>query len=158
MRRTAFRRMSSGCRARSLSIGVCFAPPGYIVCVKKVLSVSFFPVKRTFSAFTTTTKSPVSIDGVYMGLCLPLRTDAMRVARRPTVFSFASTSHHFRPFRASAFVALWVVPLAMEYPAEIPKKLETRLLEEGRALVKRRRPPRRRGNLAGSRVRHKGGC
>src|SRR6266542_4664055 len=65
----------------------------------------------------------------------------MRVARRPTVFSFASTSHHFRPWRASAFVALRVVPLAMEYPAEapkLPKKLETRLLEEGRALVKRR--------------------
>src|SRR6266511_4041024 len=79
----------------------------------------------------------------------------MRVARRPTVFSFASTSHHLRLSRASAFVALRVVPLAMEYPTEIPE-LETRLLEEGRALVKLRQPPREaRGNLAGSGPRHK---
>src|SRR5689334_19957831 len=65
----------------------------------------------------------------------------MRVATRPTVCSFASTSHHFRAFWASAFVALWVVPLAMDEPAGIPK-LETRLLEEGRALVKRGPRPR----------------
>src|SRR6266496_2200272 len=100
-----------------------------------------------------------------MGLCLPLRTEATRVASRPTVFSFASTSHHFRPLRASAFVALWVVPLAMESPAEVllgagtarrpPAKLETRLLEEGRVLVKHGGTPESRGNVAGSCRAHK---
>src|SRR5512132_3069564 len=58
----------------------------------------------------------------------------MRVARRPTVFSLASTSHHFRLLNASAFVALWVVPLAMGNPAE--SRIGTRLLEEGRREVK----------------------
>ncbi len=45
-------------------MGVSLAPPGCMVCEKKTLSVSFLPVKRTLPAFTTTTKSPVSIEGV----------------------------------------------------------------------------------------------
>src|SRR5690606_39901341 len=41
-------------------------------------------VTATFSALTTTTKSPVSAAGVYMALCLPLRIPAISEARRPS--------------------------------------------------------------------------
>ena len=49
-----------------------------------------------FSAFTTTTKSPVSTCGVYSGLRLPRRVSAIRVARRPSVSPSASTRYQRR--------------------------------------------------------------
>src|SRR4051812_8693272 len=48
------------------------------------------------------TKSPVSTCGVKTGLSLPRRTIAMRLARRPSGLSDASTTHHFRSAIASA--------------------------------------------------------
>ena len=48
------------------------------------------------SAFTTMTKSPVSSCGVYCGLCLPRRTCATSLARRPSGLSVASTTHQAR--------------------------------------------------------------
>jgi hypothetical protein len=54
------------------------------------------PVKATFSAFTTTTKSPVSMCGVKVGLCLPRSTRAMSLASRPTGLFAASTMNQDR--------------------------------------------------------------
>src|SRR5687768_8895425 len=42
------------------------------------------------------TKSPQSTLGVKVGLCLPRRTEAMRVAARPRVWSLRSTTNHSR--------------------------------------------------------------
>jgi hypothetical protein len=49
-----------------------------------------------FSALTTTTKSPVSMCGVYCGLRLPRSVSAIWVARRPRVCPSASTTYHSR--------------------------------------------------------------
>src|SRR5512143_3022078 len=63
----------------------------------------------------------------------------MRLAMRPTVAPSASTSHHFRPWSASARVLLWV--MFMGGPA-VSRDAEGAFLEEGRPPVKgRRRPP-----------------
>src|SRR2546426_2274156 len=61
-----------------------------------VLSVSFLPVRRTFSAFTTTTKSPASRCGVKLGLFLPRRRSATCTARRPSTAPSASITCHLR--------------------------------------------------------------
>src|SRR6185436_8637669 len=42
------------------------------------------------------TKSPMSTFGVYVGLCLPRSTRAMREARRPSVWPVASITYHSR--------------------------------------------------------------
>ena len=49
-----------------------------------------------FSAFTTTTKSPVSTCGVYCGLPLPRSVSAICVASRPRVCPSASTTYQSR--------------------------------------------------------------
>ena len=54
------------------------------------------PVTWISAAFTTTTKSPVSICGVYSGLRLPRSMSAIWVARRPSVLPRASTSTQSR--------------------------------------------------------------
>ena len=49
-----------------------------------------------FSAFTTTTKSPVSQCRVYQGERLPERVSAMTDASRPRFWPSASTMYHWR--------------------------------------------------------------
>ncbi len=44
-----------------------------VVCRLYSFFDALLPVTTTFSALTTTTKPPMSTDGVYVGLCLPLR-------------------------------------------------------------------------------------
>ncbi|MPN09705.1 hypothetical protein SDC9_156997 [bioreactor metagenome] len=66
---------------------------------------SFLPVSPIFSAFTTTTKSPVSTCGVYVGLCFPISIRATCTARRPRCLSVASITYHLRSTSA---------PLAMK--------------------------------------------
>src|SRR5271169_6592999 len=51
---------------------------------------------RTFAALITMTWSPVSRNGVYLGLSLPERMRATRVASRPSVWSSASMTNHLR--------------------------------------------------------------
>src|SRR5579859_1574482 len=56
------------------------------------------------------TKSPVSSCGVYCGLCLPRRTLATSLARRPRGLPVASTTHQARDEEACSFVitrVLW---------------------------------------------------
>src|SRR2546428_3258858 len=65
---------------------------------------SLFPVTFTLAAFTTTTGSPVSRCGGKLGLCLPRRRVATRVASRPSVAPSASTS-----FQCRSISALFVV-------------------------------------------------
>ena len=48
------------------------------------------------SAFTTITWSPMSMWGVKVGLCLPRRTVATRVASRPRVSPWASITYQSR--------------------------------------------------------------
>src|SRR6266849_4890005 len=97
------------------------SPPGYCVWWMYFLSCHFFPVSRTLSAFTTTTKSPQSAWGVKMGLCLPRRTLAMVVAARPSTLSFRSKTTQLRwtvcllpiavfmrPFSPKGGVVYWI--------------------------------------------------
>src|SRR5271169_1475754 len=51
---------------------------------------------RTLAALITMTWSPVSRKGVYLGLSLPERMRATRVASRPSVWSSASMTNHLR--------------------------------------------------------------
>src|SRR5580658_8722730 len=51
------------------------------------------------------TKSPVSSWVVNVGLCLPRRTRAISLARRPSGLSVASTTHHVRFAAADTLVA-----------------------------------------------------
>src|SRR3982750_2854707 len=60
------------------------------------LSCHFLPVRRTFSALITTTKSPQSACGVNIGLCLPRSSVAMVVAARPSTLSFTSMTTQLR--------------------------------------------------------------
>src|SRR6476646_2407201 len=62
----------------------------------KVFCSSFFPVMRTFSAFTTITKSPVSTCGVKTLFSFPRKRFAALTATRPRTLSFASMIHHLR--------------------------------------------------------------
>src|SRR5438093_9019369 len=54
------------------------------------------PVIFPFSALITTTWSPVSRNGVYLGLSLPMRMRATCEARRPRALPDASTTYHLR--------------------------------------------------------------
>ena len=60
------------------------------------------PVNLTRAAFTTTTWSPMSMNGVYTALCLPCNSLAANVATRPSTWSWASMTCH----RLSAPLAL----------------------------------------------------
>ena len=48
-----------------------------VVCRLYSFCDALLPVTITFSALITTTKPPMSTDGVYVGLCLPLRVQAL---------------------------------------------------------------------------------
>src|SRR6186997_3662730 len=54
------------------------------------LSARLLPVTATFSALTITTKSPVSMCGAYIGLCLPRSSVAAWAASLPSTTSVAS--------------------------------------------------------------------
>src|SRR5438309_11886815 len=54
------------------------------------------PVKRTLEALTIMTKSPVSMWGANIALCLPRSRRAASVAIRPKTRSDASRTHHWR--------------------------------------------------------------
>ena len=66
-----------------------------------------------FSTLITTTKSPVSMWGVYVGRCLPMRIMAISLATRPTTLSVASTSHHLA--LSSPGLAMYVFDLQHGY-------------------------------------------
>jgi hypothetical protein len=70
------------------------------------------PVTRSFAAFTTTMKSPVSTCGVYSGLCLPRSREAICEARRPSTLPWASTT--YQPRWTVAGLALKVVMFRIE--------------------------------------------
>src|SRR5207253_7365944 len=59
------------------------------------------PVSFRSQALITITKSPASLFGVKMGLCLPRRTLAISVAIRPSIFPCASTMYQRRWDKAS---------------------------------------------------------
>ena len=60
-----------------------FMLPGRpVVCRLYSFCEALLPVTTTFSALTTTTKPPMSTDGVYVGLCLPLRR-SLKPRQRP---------------------------------------------------------------------------
>src|SRR5439155_8670475 len=96
MRRTASWTSRVGWRATACSAEYSRRPPGNSVWWMYFLSCHFLPVSRTFSAFTTTTKSPQSAWGVKVGLCLPRKTLAMVVATRPSTWSFTSMTTQLR--------------------------------------------------------------
>src|SRR4051812_8783518 len=96
MRRTASSTSRVGWRATAFSAENCFRPPGCMVWWVYCLSFHLLPVRRTFSALITTTKSPQSSCGVKVGLCLPRSTLAMVVAARPSTLSFTSMTTHSR--------------------------------------------------------------
>src|SRR3954465_4628113 len=96
MRRTASSTSRVGWRATAFSAENCFRPPGCMVWWVYCLSFHLLPVRRTFSALITTTKSPQSACGVKVGLCLPRSTVAMVVAARPSTLSFKSMTTQLR--------------------------------------------------------------
>src|SRR5262249_26042207 len=70
---------------------------------------SLLPVSRTFSAFTTTTKSPASMCGEKPGLCLPRSTSATRVASRPRTCPSAPATYQWRAESAASVVIVLVL-------------------------------------------------
>src|SRR6266700_6437452 len=54
------------------------------------------PVILIFSALITTTWSPVSRNGVYLGFSLPIKMRAICEATRPRALPEASTTYHLR--------------------------------------------------------------
>src|SRR5438132_11626046 len=62
----------------------------------KLFCSSFFPVRRTFSALMTITKSPVSTCGVKTVFSLPRNRFAAFTATLPSTWSAASITHHLR--------------------------------------------------------------
>src|SRR5438067_5354564 len=75
---------------------------------------SLFPVTLIRSAFTTTTKSPVSTCGVYSALPLPRSVSAICVARRPRVFPSASTTNQRRSTSCGFAVQVFMAEKAAE--------------------------------------------
>ena len=56
------------------------------------ISSNFFPVNFIFSIFVTTTKSPLSIFGVYLRvLFFPLKTRDIKAANLPTIARFSAS-------------------------------------------------------------------
>src|SRR3990172_11207384 len=75
--------------------------------------VSVFPLLTAIlAALRTITWSPVSRCWVYVGLCLPERTRATCVARRPSVWPVASTTNQRRSISLSRAVKVlaFIVP------------------------------------------------
>src|SRR5437867_3146007 len=70
---------------------------------------SFWPVSRTFAAFTTTTKSPASTCGENTGLFFPRSTEATRDASRPRTTPSASATYQRRAARAASALRFFVV-------------------------------------------------
>src|SRR5919109_2921529 len=77
------------------------------------MSSSLLPVRTTRDALMTTTWSPVLTCGAYVGLCLPLRSLATLLARRPSVRPVASTTYQspLRSLRRGVQVLNFVVML-----------------------------------------------
>src|SRR5436190_3695589 len=82
--------------SRILRACVSTRPPGYPEWRRYSFWSSFLPVSRTFAALTTTTWSPVSRNGVYVGLFLPMRTRAAWAAMRPRTLPSASITCQVR--------------------------------------------------------------
>ena len=100
--RTARSKTSSGFRSNTDLTFSSFKPPTYPVCQRYSFWSTFFPVNATCRAFTTTTLSPVSMWGKYVGLCFPTSILEMSVASLPTTWSFASILCH-RGFATTRF-------------------------------------------------------
>ena len=75
------------------------------------------------------TASPVSKKGVYVGLCLPVRTRAMRLASRPRTWPSASTTCQVRS--TSAFFANVVVIPFVSFLGRTPVRTLRRFDKEG---------------------------
>src|SRR4051812_33263415 len=124
MRRTASSTRRVGWRATACSAVYTFKPPGNMLWWMYSFFCHLLPVSRTFSAFTTTTKSPVSAWGVKVGLCLPRSMLAICVAARPRTLSFTSTTTQFR----------WAVCLLnIRVFIEGPRASRGRAAEKGRS-------------------------
>jgi hypothetical protein len=96
MPRTAFSTAATGRAAiRSLYL-TARIPPGNPECRYAYLSSPLFPVSSILSALTTTTWSPVSMCGAYIGLCLPRRIVATSEASLPSTTPLASTTYQRR--------------------------------------------------------------
>src|ERR1043166_6625970 len=96
MPQTASRIARSGSSARTSFASRVRMPPGNSVwCWYSFLS-GLVPVSLIPPALSTITKSPMSTLGVYVALCLPRSTSAMRDARRPSVWPVASITYHSR--------------------------------------------------------------
>ena len=63
-----------------------------VTCSKKEADAA---VSATLAAFTTMTKSPVSMWGAYCALCFPRNRVAAVTANRPSTTSWASITCHF---------------------------------------------------------------
>jgi hypothetical protein len=94
MPKTAFSMTRSGCLASMSRAAVKLSWPMYPVCLKYFLFETLRPVSFTLAALTTTTKSPPSMCGVNVGLCLPLMSWATALASRPSGTPVASTTCH----------------------------------------------------------------
>src|SRR5574341_162727 len=90
--RTAFSRTASGLSRSNFSSGVLLRPPGCWEWWWYTFCRSFRPVTVTFSELMMTTKSPTSRWGAKTGFSFPRRSIATRLARRPSVCPWASTS------------------------------------------------------------------
>src|SRR6266550_4459154 len=78
----------------------------YPVCLKYCFCSAFFPVTFTLDALMTMTLSPVSMWGVYIGLCLPRMIFATSTASLPSTIPSASTT--YQRWVMSLGVALYV--------------------------------------------------
>src|SRR5437899_4561478 len=163
MRRTASSTRRVGWRATASSAVYSRNPPGNWVWWMYFLSCHFLPVSRTFSAFTTTTKSPQSACGVKIGLCLPRRTLAMVVAARPSTSSFTSMTTQLRwtvcllpitvfmrPFSPKGGVLYWIRSSVSTFAALriLPGKEGVHVGEEAAGLARLRLPARRQRRAA----------
>src|ERR671928_684957 len=77
------------------------------------------PVTEIFSALTTTTKSPTSTCGVYVGLRLPRSASAIWVANRPRVWPSASTSSQLRSRSAGVATYVFIARRRRSLAAEV---------------------------------------
>src|SRR3954452_1733301 len=124
MPHTASRIARSGSSARTSFASRVRIPPGNSVwCWYSFLS-GLVPVSLTPPALSTITKSPISTFGVYVALCLPRSTSAIRDARRPSVWPVASITYHSRCASPASFVSqelFWVVIMAFTRSAIVYK-------------------------------------
>jgi hypothetical protein len=108
-------------------------------------------VTATRDALSTITWSPESIDGVYVGLFLPSRTRAICDARRPSVWSAASTTYQRRSTSLSRSVCR---SGCYSSPSVIPSSSDRSV----RSAVRTKDDPSQTESLAGATAPFRAGC